>query len=75
MLAGAVVGLNPSLATLAATDTTLLTLPPNEAGHLCARSIITLNKWWSQDERRLLMCADSSVHVPPWMDKLLTGAL
>ncbi|KAK8726162.1 hypothetical protein OTU49_010400, partial [Cherax quadricarinatus] len=72
VLAGAVVGLNPSLATLAATDTILLTLPPNEAGHLCARSIITLNKWWSQDERRLLMCGDTATSVPSWMDKLHT---
>ncbi|XP_037783174.1 serine/threonine-protein kinase SMG1-like [Penaeus monodon] len=72
VLAGAVVGLNPSLAALAATDTNLLTLPPNEAGHLCARSIITLNKWWAQDDRRLLMLSgDSATDVPEWMNKLL----
>lgn len=72
VLAGSVVGLNPSLAALAATDTNLLTLPPNEAGHLCARSIITLNKWWAQDDRRLLMLSgDSMTDVPEWMNKLL----
>lgn len=76
VLAGSVVGLNPSLAALAATDTNLLTLPPNEAGHLCARSIITLNKWWAQDDRRLLMLSgDSMTDVPEWMNKLLAGTL
>uniref|UniRef100_A0A0P4WEM1 non-specific serine/threonine protein kinase n=1 Tax=Scylla olivacea TaxID=85551 RepID=A0A0P4WEM1_SCYOL len=72
VLSGAVEGLNPSLATLAATDLTLLNLPPNETGHLCARSIITTYKWWSQDERRQLMITNDSASTPPWMEKLLT---
>lgn len=71
VLAGVVAGLNPSLSALAQTDTALLKLPPNEAGHLCARSIITLNKWWAQDEKRLMMVPDgSSNEIPCWMDKL-----
>lgn len=72
VLSGAVMGLNPSLAALAATDTTLLTLPPNEAGHLCARSIITTFKWWSLDERRQLMVTGEATITPPWMEKLIT---
>ncbi|KAG0722298.1 Serine/threonine-protein kinase SMG1 [Chionoecetes opilio] len=72
VLSGSVMGLNPSLATLAATDITLLTLPPNETGHLCARSIITTYKWWSQDERKQLMLASEPAVAPPWMEQLIT---
>ena len=79
VFAGIVMNLNPVLAALATQDPDLLSLPPNEAGQLCARSILTLNKWWASKEKRQYLLPSKgniqSPHSAPWMDKILKGVI
>ena len=66
MLSACVTQLNPKLAVLAATDASLLALPGGDVGPLCARSVVSLAKWWAQEDRReALGVADGK--APPWM--------
>ncbi|RXG61947.1 hypothetical protein Avbf_01032, partial [Armadillidium vulgare] len=71
VLASIVTHLNPVLAAVANQDPSLLSLPPNEAGHICSRSILTLNKWWSQKEKKNLIFSNQKGDVPSWMKKIV----